>query len=282
MPNDHYVPRFLLKQWATNGNMVSYCYDAFKDEVVENTKAGIGVHCAVSGLNGSIFENYLTAKIDSPSAIIVGKMLALGINPLTQSERIVWSKFLVALPLRTPNVLRLLAPSEAQKSLREVQNIGNASPEEHAFANAVIAAATPRYQRNWPKKIAKELIEDPDKFRKVCGMRWRLRRLREGRLLIGDRPLLVDPQSTRWKGGFPLDDAQCRVALPLAPDAVFFAAFDTSVLEPFESMSDERLSNKLNEETIFNRAHFVFASDTSLATFLRRRLTPSPLVCPDA
>ena len=282
MPNDHFVPQFLLKRWATNGNMVSYHWDAFKERVVENTKAGIRVHCAVPGLNDlwavpptakQAFENYLTTKIDTPSATIVEKMLRVGINSLTQSERIVWAKFLVALPLRTPNVLQLQASAEALKALRKVQNFGHASLAEHAFANMVIKHNTWIYQRNWPRKIARELIDDPDKFRRVCELRWRLRRLRRGRVLIGDRPLLINPQTTPWKLGFPLDNPRCRIALPLAPDAVFFAAFDASVLEQLESMSDESLANRLNEETIAGCDDFVFASDTSLGRFAKSRLT---------
>jgi len=97
--------------------MVSYYLDVFKECVVENTKAGIHVHCAVPGLNDfwgvpsaekRAFERFLTEKIDTPSATRVEKMLRVGVNSLTQADRIVWAKFLVALPLRTPNVLQLL------------------------------------------------------------------------------------------------------------------------------------------------------------------------------
>jgi hypothetical protein len=282
MPRDHFVPRLLLQRWATNGNMVSYYLDVFKERVVENTKAGIVVHCAVPGLNDlwgvpakakREFESYLTKEIDTLSATIVAKMLRVGINSLTQPDRIVWAKFLVALPLRTPNVLQLLAPAEAQKALRKVQSFGRASLKEHAFANMVIRHNARMYQRNWPRRIARDLIEDPGKFRRVCEMRWRLRRLSRGSLLLGDRPLLTNPQTTRWKGGMPLDNPRCRIALPLAPDTVFFAAFDASVLEQLESMSDERLANMLNEETIAACDNFVFASDTSLGGFVKPRLT---------
>ena len=282
MPNDHFVPKFLLRRWATNGNMVSYYWDLFREEVVESDKAGIDVNCAWPGLNDlrgvpptkkQAFENYLTNEIDTPTAYILEKMLEVDVDSLTRSERIKWAKFLVALPLRTPEVLRLLGPAEALKALRKVQQFDDASLEERAWVNMVLRHNAGVYQRNWPIKIAMDLIETAEHFRKIFEMRWQRRRLREGSVLIGDKPLLINPKTTRWKLGFPLDSPRCRIALPLAPDAVFLAAFDESVLKELESLSDERLANMLNAETIAGCANFVFASDTSLAVFVKRRLT---------
>jgi hypothetical protein len=262
--------------------MVSYRWDALKERVVEHPQAAVSVHCAISGLNDlrgvppiakHAFENYLTAKIDTPSAAIQEKILRTSMNSLTQRDRMVLAKFLIAFPLRNPNVLQLLAPAEAEKARRKVQTLGRGSLEEHLFANLAIRLNAQIYQRNWPRLAAKDLIEDPGYFQKVCEMRWRLRKLRQSRILIGDRPLLVDPKLTRWKGRVPLDNPRCRIALPLAPDAVFFAAYNTSILEQLESMSDERLANMLNEETIANCDYLVFASDTSLRHFAKRRLT---------
>ena len=204
------------------------------------------------------------------------KILAADVGSLTPYERIKWAKFLVALPLRTPEVLRLHGPAEAMKALRTVQELGNASLEEHTWANMVLRSNRRLYQRNWPIKIAMDLIETPEHFCKVFEMRWRLLTLREGSFLIGDRPLLIDPKTTPLSLGFPLDNPRCRIALPLAPEAVFLAAFDESVLEELENLSDQRFANRLNEETIACRANFVFASNTSLAVFVRRRLTGTP------
>ncbi len=281
MPKDHFVPQFLLREWAPNGNMVSYERNAYSGHVDEKTNAGPGNNCAQKGLNDllgvppkqrRVFDDYLTNKIDTPSADAAKKMHHGDIHSLTQTDRVTWAKFLIALPLRTPEVLQWLGPAEALKALRSVESFGSSSPQENAFANTVLRRSQRMYQRNWPRQIAQELIEAPSHFQTVYGMRWQRRSLRDRRLLIGDRPLLIHPKTTGWNIGIPIDSPQCRIALPLAPDAVFLAAFNDSVLEDLEDLSDERLANMLNEETIANRSNKVFASDTSLALFVKKRL----------
>ncbi len=281
MPNYHFVPQFLLRRWANNGNMVSYRLDLRNEEVIED-ETGVRRACAWRGLNDLIgvplsqkraFEDFLTDEIDTPAAVISKKILEANVGSLTQYERIKWAKFLVALPLRTLEYLRLLGPAEALKALRTVEQLDGASLEERAWANTVLRQNKRVYQRNWPIRIAMEFIEFAERFDKITEMRWHRRTLREGTLLLGDRPLLVSPKTTRLKLGIPLDNPRLRIALPLAPDVVFLAAFDDCVLEELGDMSDERLANRLNEETVACCANLVFALNSSLATFVRRRFS---------
>lgn len=282
MSGDHFVSKFLLKRWATNGQMVSYRWDVHRNDVREETKAGIHKHCAIRGLNNlwgvahdetRMLEAYFTEKIDTPSALVLEKMLRLGARALTPADRMVWAKFLVALPIRTPDVMLQHGHCEAGKALREAEEFGLASPEDHAIANSNIRQNTWKHRRNSPRRVAIDLIEDPSKFGPILEMRWSMRRWTKRVILIGDRPLLVHPQTTRWGIGFPLDHPQCLIALPVAPNAVFFATFDTKGQQKRRDVARGRLANLLNEETIARCADFVFAVDTSMRNFVTPRLS---------
>ena len=81
----------------------------------------------------------------------------------------------------------------------------------------------PVYFNDWPRRAATEYPWDPSKFNVIASMEWWIERFDGSRLLICDQPWLVHPYRTRY-GGFPLDNPDLIVGLPIAPMAFFVAA----------------------------------------------------------
>jgi hypothetical protein len=231
---DHYVSKFLLPPWATDGQMVSYSWDPHRKAVREDTRAGLNKHCAIRGLNNlrpvgdneeRSVEDYFTQEIDTPAAVAHRTMLKSGIRALTPTDCQAWARFIVALPVRSPETLLNAAPVEAERALRDVENIGWGSREDHAVANGRIRRDAGKHRHNLPRLVARGLSRDPDKLNRVLEMKWSISRWERRAILIGDRPLITQ-QRTRLPWGIPLDDPQCLIALPISPDAVFVATFD--------------------------------------------------------
>src|SRR5258705_7226672 len=99
------------------------------------------------------------------------------------------------------------------------------------------------------RRAATEYPLDPSKFNVIAAMEWWVERFDESRLLIGDQPWLVHPYRTRY-GGFPLDNPDLIVGLPIAPTAFFVAASRKEMNVHFLNKEPEVLVTSINDGTI--------------------------------
>ena len=126
MARHHYVPQFLLRQWATKGRFVSYYSEAASDKVIENTKATVVSACQIFDLNNYFGvrasqrdfpeTGFFTPRIDTPAATALQVMLKRGIRALTPAQRIDWARLLISFGVRTPETLRDMGPKETKKA----------------------------------------------------------------------------------------------------------------------------------------------------------------------
>ena len=79
--------------------------------------------------------------------------------------------------------------------------------------------------------------------------------------------MLTFPRA-RYPCGIPLDHPLCLIALPIAPDAVFFA----SAKDKVRKMTLSKITLAVNEETIGRSTDAVYAFDTSLRSFVKPRI----------
>jgi hypothetical protein len=280
MARHHYVPRFLLNQWATNGRFVAYFFEPASGRVVENTKATVASACQIPDLN-TFFgvhasrrdlpeTKFFTPVVDTPAAAALQVMLAKGIGALSPKQRMDWARLLVSFAVRTPETLQKMGPQETINAFDLVKAIAKGPPEEEAKVTALIQANMQIFKRNFPRNIAMELSTDPRKLYTVNGMTWWIRRWSRPTILIGDRPVLTFPRM-QYPCGIPLNNPRCLIALPIAPNAVFFASADPKTRSKGRRMTPSRLAVTVNEETIC-RSTCVFARDKSLASFVTQRL----------
>ena len=128
----------------------------------------------------------------------------------------------------------------------------------------------PTLQRNFPLNIAMDLSTDPEKLAAINVMTWWIRHWTRPVILIGDRPLLTFPRAPH-PCGIPLDHPSCLIALPIAPNAVFFASANPKTKVKARKMTPSKVAFAVNEETVW-RSTCVYAFDKSLAKFVTMRV----------
>jgi hypothetical protein len=276
----HYVPRFLLKRWATKGRFVSYYFEPASGKVIENAKATVAHACEITDLN--VFfgvhasqrdfpeTGFFTPHVDTPADTALRVMSARGVRALTPKQRMDWARLLVSFGVRTPETLRDMGPKETKKAFDLVKAIAKGPPDDERKVTALIDENMQIFQRNFPLNAAMELSTDPKKLAAVDGMVWWIRRWERPAVPIGDRPLLTFPRM-QYPCGIPLNHPSCLIALPIAPNAVFFASADASAKDMVRKKAPGRIAHAVNEETIW-RSTCVYASDKSLASFVIPRV----------
>jgi hypothetical protein len=280
MARHHYVPRFLLSQWATDGKFVAYYFQAQAAKVIENARASVASACQIRDLNtyfdvpvsGRDFPEtaFFTPRVDTPAANALQVMVANGVRALTPEQRTDWARFIVSFGVRTPEALRQMGPEETRKAFALVEARAKGPPEAESKVSAAIQNSMRKLERNFPLNIAMDLSTDPAKLMAVNGMLWWIRRWPRPMILIGDRPLLTAPR-VQYPCGIPLNDRSCLIALPIAPNAVFFASASSKTKNKMLKMTPSKIARIVNEEMIW-RSTCVFAFDKSLASFVMPRV----------
>src|SRR5262245_64840949 len=125
MARHHYVPQFLLRQWATNGRLVAYYYESASSKVMENRKAIVASACQIPDLNTYFGVHasqrdlpetgFFTPVVDTPAAMALRVISKEGHSALTPAQRLDWARLLVSFGVRTPEALRDMGPNETRK-----------------------------------------------------------------------------------------------------------------------------------------------------------------------
>src|SRR5271166_1619921 len=126
MPRHHYVPQFLLRQWAISGQLRTYRWIEAAGRVVEG-HASVVECCQIEDLNtyfgvcranrDTPERDFYTPQIDTPAADVHAQMIARGVGGLSNSQRTAWARFLVAFGGRTPECLRKLGPEQYRRAV---------------------------------------------------------------------------------------------------------------------------------------------------------------------
>jgi hypothetical protein len=277
----HYVPRFLLRRWAaSNGRLVAYFFETKSSKVIENPKATVAHACEIKDLN--VFfgvqvsqrdfpeTGFFTPYVDTPAAAALQMMLETGVRTLTPEQRTKWARLILSFGVRTPETLRVMGPRETKRAFEVAKAMAKGVPEDERRVTALIEQNMRIFQRNFPLNAAINLGTDPQKLATVCGMEWWIRRWPRPAILIGDRPLLTYPR-VRYPCGIPLNVPSCLIALPIAPNAVFFASANRRTRGCARKRALGTIAHAVNEETIF-RSTCIYAPDKSFASFVKPRI----------
>jgi hypothetical protein len=272
----HYVPQFLLRQWAKNGRFVAYYFEPKSSKVIQNAKAIVASACQIPNLNSYIGihpsqrdfpeTGFFTPVVDTPAAIALQVMITKGLRALTSTQRIDWARLLVSFAVRTPETLRDMGPRETRSAFAFVEAGAKGPPAAERRVSEMIQQGMPTLARNFPLNIAMELSTDQKKLSTVDQMTWWVRRWPGHKIFIGDRPLLTFPRAP-YPCGIPLDDPRLLIALPISPSVVFFASKSLKDKDKIRGMAPSKIVRIVNEETIW-RSTIVYAADTSLSSFV--------------
>jgi hypothetical protein len=278
MARHHYVPQFLLRQWASNGRLVAYYFELASSKVIENAKATVASACQISDLNTYFGVDasqrdlpetgFFTPVVDTPAAKALRVIAKEGHSALTPAQRLDWARLLVSFGVRTPEALRDMGPNETRKAFTLVEASAKGPPAERRVSE-IVEKGMPMLERNFPLSIAMDLSTDPEKLAAIDRMTWWIRRWPQPAILIGDRPLLTLPRAPH-PCGIPLDHPNCLIALPIGPKVVFSSA-NPRTRDKLRKMTPSKIAFAVNEETIW-RSTVVHAGDRSLASFIKPRV----------
>jgi hypothetical protein len=280
MARHHFVPQFMLRRWATNGQINSFWWDTAAKKVLERPVA-VRKACQIEDLNAfygasrshrnAIEDGFFTQQIDTPANDALAAMLSGGVQGLSLKQQYAWARFIVSLGVRTPETLRTMGPRETRKGLKKAHDHSAWPPDLETSVNKIIERMMPRLERNWPLTIAIELASDSERIEAVMALDWWTRQLDRDNILVGDRPLLAMPRMP-YPCGIPLDHPACLIILPVSPNALFFASANSKTKAKTRNMSQSRLAHVVNDESIACADTYVHSLNSTPADLVRRKL----------
>jgi hypothetical protein len=267
MAHHHYVPQFLLGEWLDRGQLTSYRWLKEARRVVRGRVAASKA-CGIENLN-TFFNSddapetdFFTPVVDTPAAKAHRKLIERGVSALTPSDRLAWARFIVAFPVRTPETLRTLGPTQFRLAMEQAFSQPTDDARVEAVARAIVDREMPQLEHDAPLRVAVELASDPHKHFVVESMFWWTRSFKRGDIILGDRPLLSHPPSN-WPCGIALNVPNVLIALPLSHDKVFFASPQREIRTRMARQHPGRIARLVNITTPQRAAEFVYAVGVS-------------------
>ena len=269
----HFVPKFLLKPWATDGELNGFWWDSRKRRLLCNRR-GPRAFCNEIDLltleeheeGRDVLERNYFRQIDSSGAVVRDRLLSDDPNSLDSDERCHFARLLLSLEARRPiNVghLRNYGKQHLMEAIdndseirREMQKEGlTSSPteflEERGYSMEDMALGS-----------IQKLVDNPRIGSRLINMSWRVVHLGpfDESLVLSDRPLV------RTDGhGHP----QEAWFLPLSPKAVFCALNNHG---GFDLATPQRIAKRLNVASAGQAEKYVFCTDTTHTRWLPRYL----------
>jgi len=278
--NNHYVPDFLLKQWADSNNKVTYFTWLPTGELHTGRcgSRGAGVERDLysqilpSGdVDTTLEVEVFTQLVDNPNAPIHLKLLGGQLGKLSTAERSLWARFLVAQLVRVPSMVRYLCDSGRQLMLRD---IGDVEPPEEirdqlgtlTLEQYLESEAAWRLD-NASKRALEIIIQTPQLNDVFLDAHWAVHAITRSNinLVIGDRPLLLEGRMTDL----------FLFTLPLSPTQLFLASNDRMAICHAAAEKQRDLVSIINRESAAVADKYVYATDdkqTALAEHYLRRL----------
>lgn len=281
----HYVPQFYLNAWCTPDGQAQgerlyrfqWKRDRFLVERAHPRSSGAldrlySLDSVPPNEQQRIEKEFLAEVIDAPAGMVLNKMRTAGRgHDLSARERHVWTRFLMAQRIRSPEIVRLL-DEQGPSTLREVLA---ANPEEY---EALKEGENPETLLEWLDRAKPGLIEDFGKllipsmilddraYNRIIQMHWW--QMNFGAtgisLLSSDHPLVIMPG---------IDHPGCVLAMPVSPTFAFFACPDNRVATYLtQCYSPRELATWLNMQVIRLAESQVYGVDGSASDLIRQNL----------
>jgi hypothetical protein len=274
----HFVPRFFLSGWTTNHRLTRFQWVRGSLDVREvgiKRIAGLEHLYALRHVRDDpqfVEREFMGPFIDDPAARVYQHMVGPP-APLSNMQRSIWTRFLMSLRVRTPEVIDRLR-AEAADDLR-LRLMGQPDdydalrgPNDPATLFDFMEQHRPGFVADFGIRMLPDLLNHAPIARTIFEMYWWTQRFDGATvdLLTSDRPLIVTP---------PLNHPRCVIALPLTPHLAFFAAHSLEVAKRVGSTPASRLARALNQETVRLADRQMYGANARQTEFVRRRF-PMP------
>ena len=262
----HYVPQFLLKHWAINGEINGYYWNKYKTKLDYNRK-GAKAFCNKEYLLS--FEGEAKKRdaiergfqiIDGRGSAVIRRFLNGDIEFLSADEKCDFAIFLMSLITRDPAAINdrknyLETAIDSNLKIRGMlKNLGlSLTPLEfYAWSDLSI--------KNETVSGTLRFTHDLTSVNMLINLNWHVVRLGDddGTFVLADQPLVRS-----------IDDCMHIWLLPLAPKVAFVA---DARLETNYRKNLQEIAQKFNITSVASAKRYVFCKDASHKYLLRKYL----------
>ena len=273
----HFVPEFLLRPWAPNGELTGYWWDSHQGRLSRRSK-GPKAFCYGDELlsverheqGRDVLERKFFGPIDTRGAAVRDRLLAEGPASLNVDQRCDFARLLLSLEARRPGTVERLR-NDGSRFLAE------ALDDDPELREAVAGEGLSQTPSEWFEQYGgpledralatiQHLVDHPEVGESLINCQWSLVRTgnRGDTLVLSDRPLVrihghSHPRSAWY--------------LPLDPWTVF-CAVKKGVRLP--DVPPHRLARELNVASAKQAERFVFCVDDAHERWLGKYLTRKP------
>ena len=267
----HYVPEFLLKQWATDGVLNGYWWDA-KSCRLTCKQQGPKAFCKELDLllleqhpeGRDILENKFFGAIDTRGALGREQLLDGGPKSLNEDQRCDIARLLLSLEVRRPEFIESIRTGVADlaQSIDDDPELREAGKHEN-WSDPI----SDRYAQEQGHSlrdrsfvgVVQRVVDNQRIGAKLINGNWQVVRLghRDGTFVLSDQPCRRVPQP--WSWFLPLEP---RSALAIIPRGS----------RP-SRVSNRRFAKTLNVASAKQTQRFVFSVEKMHTHWLQRLLT---------
>lgn len=273
----HYVPRFYLKSWTLNYQITRFRWLNGSLEVRQvgvNRNAGLNHLYALRHAPNDpqfIEREFMGPLVDEPAANVYHHLCKSTI-PLSDFQRSVWTRFLISLRVRMPDVIERLR-TESELELR--RSLAEQSEEYNALRGAddptsmleFLERQQPGLVEDFGIRMLPDLLNHEPVFKKIYEMYWWTHSFKNSsvELLTSDRPLIVTPN---------LYEPSCVIALPLTPRLAFFATHSLEIAKRVTSKPVSQLARALNQDIVRLAREYIYSQNNNQEKFVRKYFAP--------
>lgn len=273
----HFVPAFYLQQWSEkNGRLIEYSkrYSKLVRRSVGPRRTGFEVDLySLKDLPPDSTQHLETKFLNNADRIgseALRRLLEPQNAPWTPAQRAAWSIFLICMEMRHPDSIAELKSAageiwdetevEFKKRYCEIRKEGQPETYEDYLQQR------DQYDDAWGRSVIIEYALHDSAIRKhIDAMRWFVFDTSgaEHSLLTSDRPILF------WD----LTRIDGFIAMPISPSKIFVAANGQHNIDYIRGKSLDELVFKNNKFVVERAKKFVWAKDTSTASFVEQYMS---------
>ena len=273
----HYVPEFLIKQWAdANGQVAPYMRTVTKHPQREQ-KSSPKAFCYKIDLLRTDYdcpaysqrlESEWLSQIDSAAAIIHRTLIRDSNASLSFDEKCNWMRFIISLLIRQPS---LIFQARNETSIKYQAKFNEDQELTDILKKQKITQTPAEYIKNdYPyafenmavKRLAK-MCDDPKQMQKIMRMNWFYSDFSDVSfgLVLGDRPLIKNLGSST---------VPALLALPLSPTRIWFAAHNQHTVENIKTDARRDIVMRINRESVNQATKWVFDKEGYNSRLIRK------------
>ncbi len=224
-------------------------------------------------MDPNVIEKSYLKELDTKAAQVHQKMISNQPFALTGDARLIWSRFLVSLMLRTPTMVRQIRQRGEEALLgemdRDATEYDNArGGTDPATLRQLFELLLPHLPRDFGVLTLPQIIESEVLNGALLGSHWKMIGIPATiprTFVLGDRPLIYTGKMA----------SSYLVSLPISPRRVFFSFNHANTGKNLDRIGPSRLVRNLNVATARRAERHVFATDDSEAHNVKTNLSRS-------